>query len=252
MPDRPPAMALDRPAGALAVEAASFVPPGAQDAVLHNLSFWIEPGEALAVVGPSAAGKTTLARLLVGAVAPTAGHVRLDGAELAVWQANGGARHFGYLPQDIELFAGTVRDNIARLGVAEPAAVVEAATLTGVHDAIMRLPQGYDTEIGVAGVKLSGGQRQRIGLARAVFGSPCLVVLDEPNSNLDAEGRSALLATVARLKERRVTTVLITHDPAMLDQADKLLVLNQGAAVVFGPRAEALARLAGTQVRRLA
>jgi PrtD family type I secretion system ABC transporter len=242
-PQRAAGMPLDAPAGALSLDGVSFVPPGSREPVLRNVAFQLEPGEMLGIVGPSAAGKSTLARLLVGAVPPSTGHVRLDGADIAVWQAAGGARHFGYLPQDIELFAGSVRHNIARLADASPDAIVAAATLVGMHETIMGLPQGYDTELGTAGLRLSGGQRQRVALARALFGAPRLVVLDEPSASLDAEGAAALLRAVACCKEAGATVVVVTHDPALLEQADKLLVLNKGMVVAFGLRAEVLSRL---------
>ncbi|HEX7969003.1 MAG TPA: type I secretion system permease/ATPase, partial [Stellaceae bacterium] len=192
LPDQAPGMELPRPAGELVVERLVFVPPGAEEPTLRGVGFELAPGEVLGIIGPSAAGKSTLARLIAGTWTPTAGKVRLDGADIGVWHDSGGSHHVGYLPQDIELFAGTVRDNIARLGDAGPTAVIEAAKLVGLHELIMRLPRGYNSEIGEAGVRLSGGQRQRIGLARAVFGRPRLVVLDEPNASLDHEGEEAL------------------------------------------------------------
>jgi PrtD family type I secretion system ABC transporter len=236
-------MALPRPEGELFVERVSFVPPGADSPTLRGVSFAVMPGEVLGIIGPSAAGKSTLARLIAGSWAPTAGNVRLDGADISIWLDADGAHHLGYLPQDIELFAGTVRDNIARLGDSDPAAVIEAAKLAGLHETIMRLPRGYDSEIGEAGLRLSGGQRQRIGLARAVFGRPRLIILDEPNSSLDHEGEDALLQAIAQMKERGTTIIVIAHRPSILQLADKLLVLRGGAVDLFGERNEVIARL---------
>ncbi len=243
LPEAEPGMELPRPAGALVVERLVFVPPGGDEPTLRGISFDLAPGEVLGVIGPSAAGKSTLARLLAGSWTPTAGKVRLDGAEIAVWHESQGSHHIGYLPQDIELFAGTVRDNIARLGEAGPAAIIEAARLVGLHDGIMRLPRGYNSEIGESGLKISGGQRQRIGLARAVFGRPRLVVLDEPNASLDHEGEEALHNAIARLKEMGTTIVMIAHRPSVLALADKLLVLRHGTVEAYGGRAEVIAKL---------
>ena len=243
-------MKLPRPGGELSVERVTFAPPGTDQPTLRAVSFALRPGELLGIVGPSAAGKSTLARLVAGAWNPGAGAVRLDGAEIAVWLASGGARHIGYLPQDIELFAGTVKDNIARLGEAEPEEVIEAAKLVGLHDTIMRLPRGYDSEIGDAGLRLSGGQRQRVALARAVFGRPRLLVLDEPNSSLDPEGEEALGRAIQRLKADGTTIVVVAHRPSVLAHADKLLVLRAGAVEAFGDRDAVIARLNGTKAPR--
>jgi len=226
------------------------VPPGADEPTLRGVSFELAPGEVLGIIGPSAAGKSTLARLIAGTWTPTAGKVRLDGADIAIWHDSGGSHHVGYLPQDIELFAGTVRDNIARLGDAGPAAVIEAAKLVGLHEAIMRLPRGYNSEIGEAGLRLSGGQRQRIGLARAIFGRPRLVVLDEPNASLDHEGEEALHQAIARLKETGTTICMIAHRPSVLGLADKLLVLRNGAVDAYGTRADVIAKLNAVNTAR--
>lgn len=252
LPDEGKGMELPRPVGELAVERLVFVPPGAEEPTLRGVTFELNPGEVLGIIGPSAAGKSTLARLIAGTWTPTAGKVRLDGADIGVWHDSGGSQHIGYLPQDIELFAGTVRDNIARLGDANPTAVIEAAKLVGLHELIMRLPRGYNSEIGEAGLRLSGGQRQRIGLARAVFGKPRLVVLDEPNASLDHEGEEALHHAIARLKEAGTTVVMIAHRPSVLGLADKLLVLRNGAVDAYGSRAEVIAKLNAPAANRAA
>jgi ATP-binding cassette subfamily C protein/ATP-binding cassette subfamily C exporter for protease/lipase/ATP-binding cassette subfamily C protein EexD len=236
---------LPVPLGRLEVERASFALPGngGPRALLKQISLTVEPGEVLAVVGPSAAGKSTLCRLLVGLLQPTSGKVRLDGAELKLWDPDLLGRYIGYLPQDVELFAGTVGDNIARMTDGSDEDVVAAAHLANAHEMILNLPEGYDTEIGDAGAKLSGGQRQRIGLARAVYGNPVLIVLDEPNANLDQTGEAALAGAVNELKGRGAAMVIIGHRPSTLAHADKVLVLNDGRPAMYGPRDEVLQRL---------
>jgi PrtD family type I secretion system ABC transporter len=243
VPPTPKGMALPRPQGDLSVERLTYAPPGSDTPILRGISFSLGAGEVLGLVGPSAAGKTTLARCITGAWRPNSGYVRLDGADIAVWHAAEGSDHMGYLPQDVELFAGTVRENIARLREADPEAVINAAKLAGLHEMIMRLPKGYDSDIGEGGLKLSGGQRQRIGLARALFGEPRVIVLDEPNASLDAEGESALIEAIAQLKARGTTLIVIAHRPSILQHADKVLVLKDGMAAAFGSRDEVIAKL---------
>ena len=211
--------------------------------MIRQASFHLDGGEILGVVGPSGAGKTTLVRLIVGSLPPTAGHVRLDGADVRTWPDADRGRHVGYLPQNVELFAGTVRDNIARLGEAGDEEVVAAAKLAGAHETILRLPEGYDTLIGPGGVPISGGQHQRVGLARAVFGNPALLVLDEPNAHLDAEGEQALVETVVGMRKKGATIILIAQRAGIMVQVDKMMVLQAGAVTGFGPREEVLRRL---------
>jgi len=243
--ERRSAMTFPKPAGRLSVDRVTFVPRGHDRPVLTGVSFALEPGETLGVVGPSAAGKSTLARLLVGLWAPTAGGIYLDGHSVFLWDREDFGRHVGYLPQAVALLDGTVRDNIARMTDADPRAVVAAARRAGVHDMIGRLPFGYDTVLGDGGFALSGGQRQRIGLARALFGEPRFLVLDEPNSNLDGDGEQALLAALADAKRDGATIVLVAHRPSVMTIADRLLVLKDGRVDQFGERAEVLRRITG-------
>jgi ATP-binding cassette subfamily C protein/ATP-binding cassette subfamily C exporter for protease/lipase/ATP-binding cassette subfamily C protein EexD len=232
---------LPAPKGHLVIENVSF---GSRERViLRNVSFEVMPGESVAVIGPSAAGKSTLCRLLVGVLAPTAGQIRLDGSEVMHWDPVQLGRHVGYVPQDVELFAGSVRENIARMGTIDDAGVVEAASLAHAHEMIQRLPDGYETQIGEGGLRLSGGQRQRIGLARAVYGDPRLVVLDEPNSNLDQAGESALSTAIQDLKRRGVALIIVGHRPSTLAQADKIVLLREGRVELFGPRDATLQKL---------
>lgn len=251
----PPALAtaLPRPTGRLAVEGVNFAPPQAQKLLLANINFRIEPGEMLGVIGPSGAGKSTLARLLVGVWKPVNGSVRLDGADVFTWDRADFGRYVGYLPQDTELFAGTVRDNIARFreGVTDEE-VVRAATMAGVHELILRMPKGYDTDVGEGGVVLSAGQRQRIGLARSMVGDPAFMVLDEPNASLDAEGEEALMRAIEAMKAKGSTIVVISHKPGIFRAADKLLVLRDGRIDLFGPKDQVMARLMKpTEVRTI-
>jgi PrtD family type I secretion system ABC transporter len=236
---RPP-MALPAPRARLQLTGVTVVPPDQQRPSLRNVSLRLEPGQALGVIGPSASGKSTLARTLAGIWKPVAGAVRLDGAELDQYGDDLG-RYIGYVPQDIALFDGTVAENVARLAPEpDPEAVVRAAKMAGAHDMILKLPEGYDTQIMVGGSRLSGGQRQRIALARALYGDPALVVLDEPNSNLDGEGGEALMHAIRQLKAEGRIVVIMAHRPAAISECDLLLVVAEGVVQAFGPRDEVL------------
>ena len=242
-PARKAGMPLPKPTGTLTVEGVSAVAPGGQVTLLRGVSFGLMPGDVVGVIGPSGSGKTTLARLLVGVWPAALGKVRLDGADIYQWNKAELGPHLGYLPQDIELFAGTVGENIARFGEVAADKVVLAAQRAGVHDMILRLPQGYDTPLGDGGAGLSGGQKQRLGLARAMYGDPAVLVLDEPNSNLDDAGEHALLAAVNDLRARGKTIVLITHRTSAIGITNKLLLLRDGAVELFGPTKQVLQAL---------
>jgi ATP-binding cassette, subfamily C, bacterial exporter for protease/lipase len=238
------ATSLPRPLGQLSVEGVSFAPPGVNRLILQGLNFKIEPGEMLGVIGPSGAGKSTLARLLAGIWKPNAGHVRLDGADVFAWDRAEFGRHVGYLPQDTELFSGSIRENIARFrSDVTDEQVVAAAQLAGVHEMILRLPEGYETELGETGFVLSAGQRQRVGLARALLGDIQLLVLDEPNASLDSEGEDALMNVLDVMKARGVTIVVVSHKPNVFRAADKMLVMRDGRIEMFGPREQVMARV---------
>lgn len=243
-PEPAPAMSLPRPQGRVEVNRAIAIPPGADTPALKGVSFALAAGESLAIVGPSAAGKSTLARTLVGVWPLFQGTVRLDAADVHAWDREELGPHIGYLPQDVELFEGTVAENIARFTEVDGEKVVEAARRAGVHEMILHLPDGYETLVGEGGRALSGGQRQRIGLARALYGQPALVVLDEPNANLDAAGEEALIGALSHLRESGITTVVISHRVNILHNVDKILVLKDGQVELFGGRDEVMARLA--------
>ena len=242
-------MPLPTPAGELTVERLFAAPPGVESPMLKNISFQARPGEAIGILGHSGAGKSTLARVLVGVWPYNDGAVRLDGTEMPHWNPDELGAHVGYLPQDVELFSGTIAENISRFSDnMDHAKVIEASRMGGVHDLIQKLPKGYNTQIGEGGQALSGGQRQRIGLARAVYGNPPFIVLDEPNSNLDTNGEIALVEAIKRLRDAGKTIILITHKANILAAVDKILVINEGLMQLFGPRDEVLARLANPRV----
>jgi ATP-binding cassette subfamily C exporter for protease/lipase/ATP-binding cassette subfamily C protein EexD len=235
-----PQLSLPRPRGQLSVDGLAYRLPGSDRALLANIAFALAPGEALAIIGPSAAGKSTLARLLTGVWTPSAGSVRLDGADVAYWPRQQLGPCIGYVPQDVELFDGSVADNIARLGAVDADAVVGAARCANAHDMILGLPEGYDTQVGEQGKRLSPGQRQRIALARALYGDPRLVVLDEPNSNLDGAGEVSLAQALSGLREAGVTSVVVTHRPSLIAHVDKILVLEAGRVKQFGPAGDVM------------
>ncbi len=239
-PARPSGMELPAPVGSLQLEGVMAAAPGSQVVILKQVGFNVAPGEIVGVIGPSASGKSTLARLLVGVWPTLGGKVRLDGADIYTWDKNLLGPSVGYLPQDIELFEGTIAENIARFGEVDASKVVDAAKLAGVHEMILRFPKGYDTQIGDSGSALSGGQRQRIAFARAIYGNPSFVVLDEPNSNLDDVGEAALIRAVQELKRRGTTVVLITHRTSIISVVDKLLLLVDGMLQLYGPRDQVL------------
>ncbi|NDJ55654.1 type I secretion system permease/ATPase [Enterobacteriaceae bacterium 4M9] len=240
-PTRTEGMSLPRPAGKLSVEDIIAGPPGTNGSpVLHSVRFALSPGDVLGVIGPSASGKSTLARVLVGVWPVEDGVVRLDDADVYQWNKDELGPYIGYLPQDIELFAGSIAQNIARFNDVDAEQVIAAAQLAGVHELILSLKNGYNTLIGPGGAGLSGGQKQRIGLARALYGQPALVVLDEPNSSLDDAGVAALERAIVSLKQRGTTVVLITHRNNLLSATDRLLLLNAGKVAAFGPTQQVL------------
>jgi ATP-binding cassette subfamily C exporter for protease/lipase len=243
MPAKPKNMSLPAPKGVLTVESLMAGAPGHPVAIVRGVQFGLNPGEVLAVVGPSASGKTTLARLLVGLWPAMSGKVRLDGADVHTWDKAELGPYLGYLPQGVELLEGTLAENIARFGDVDMVQVEAAARLVGLHDLIMALPQGYNSPVGRDGAVLSGGQRQRVGLARALYGKPVFVVLDEPNSSLDEAGDAALANAIASLKQLGTTFVVMTHRTSVLGVADKMLLMRDGAQQAFGPRDEVLAAL---------
>ncbi|MDU8499568.1 type I secretion system permease/ATPase [Pseudomonas syringae] len=245
-PDR---MALPDPEGHIQVENLVVTPPGAKIAVIRNISFVTPAGTIVGIVGPSAAGKSTLVRALLGIWPAQHGTVRLDGADISAWDKQKLGPHLGYLPQDIELFEGSISDNIARFTKVDPEKVVLAARTAGVHEMILQLPDGYDTVIGSDGVNLSGGQRQRIGLARAIYGNPRLIVLDEPNSNLDEVGERALSVALQLIKESGATVFIVSHRPNILSRLDRVMVMNAGTITLYGARDQVIAELAQQQAK---
>ncbi|KFF85311.1 type I secretion system permease/ATPase [Pseudomonas syringae] len=245
-PDR---MALPDPEGHIQVENLVVTPPGAKTPVIRNISFVTPAGTVVGIVGPSAAGKSTLVRALLGIWPAQHGTVRLDGADISAWDKQKLGPHLGYLPQDIELFEGSISDNIARFTKVDPEKVVLAARTAGVHEMILQLPDGYDTVIGSDGVNLSGGQRQRIGLARAIYGSPRLIVLDEPNSNLDEVGERALSVALQLIKESGATVFIVSHRPNILSRLDRVMVMNAGTITLYGARDQVIAELAQQQAK---
>ena len=234
---------LPVPKGSLAIQQLVIAPPGHVEPVLRGVNLELEPGESLGIFGPSGAGKSSLARVIVGVWPPSAGSVRLDDAEIFTWRSDQLGPYIGYLPQDVELFDGTVAENIARFGDSDTEAIISAARLAGVHEMVLRLPDGYDTLIGEGGYGLSGGQRQRIGLARALFGEPALIVLDEPNSNLDADGEQALIRAMQTLKRKGKTLVAIAHHPKLLGRVDKIMFIRNCKVEAYGPREEIMQKL---------
>jgi len=244
MPVRTMPMALQAPVQRLTAESVSASPPGIQKIVVQDIGFRLEAGQGLGIIGPSGSGKSSLARLLVGVWQPARGKIRLDGAALDQWSPDALGRHIGYLPQDVELLAGTVAQNIARFEPdADPAAVLAAAKAVGVHELIVGLPAGYGTAIGEQGSALSAGQAQRIALARAVYRNPFLVVLDEPNSHLDSEGDEALTRAILGVRERNGIVIVIAHRPSAIAGVDYVLVMNQGRAQALGPKNEVLSKV---------
>jgi ATP-binding cassette, subfamily C, bacterial exporter for protease/lipase len=245
---RPSEMSLPKPSGGIEVEGLTYVPPGMKGAILRNVGFKIEPGTALAIVGPSASGKTTLSRMIVGVLKPSSGHVRLDGADTFDWMRSDFGPHVGYLPQDIELLPGTIRENISRFRPnVSDADVIAAAKLADCHEMILQLDGGYGCLLTDGGYQLSGGQRQRVGLARALFGVPQLIVLDEPNSSLDARGDAALAGTIRKLKGMGITSIIVSHRANLLRLADKILVMTEGRVANFGNAQAVIESMSGNK-----
>jgi len=249
VPEKSVPMPLPAPLGEVSLEKAVITPPGAAAPIIKGINLIIEAGTQLAIIGPSAAGKSTLARAILGLYQPANGSVRLDGAELDQWDREQLGRYIGYLPQDVELLDGSISENIARFGDIYPDQVVAAAQAAGIHDMVLHLPDGYDSKIVGNGNVLSAGQRQRLGLARALYGNPQVILLDEPNSNLDQAGDQALLDTLANLKQQGRTVIIITHRSNVLSQVDKILLLVNGEAALYGPRDQVLAALQQNAVK---
>lgn len=236
-------MELPAPTGTLSVQKVVFGIRSTNKIIIKDVSFHLEPGDCLGVIGPSAAGKSSLARLLVGVWQPLSGSIRLDSAEIGSWPSDRLGEYLGYLPQDIELFGGTIAENIARLAEPDADKVIKAAQQAGLHELILHMPNGYDTYIGEGGAVLSGGQRQRIGLARALYGNPRIVVLDEPDANLDTNGERALQQALVALKASGTTVIIVTHKLPLLSMTDKILAMQDGAVVAFGPRDQVLQQI---------
>jgi ABC-type protease/lipase transport system fused ATPase/permease subunit len=236
-------LVLARQHGGLTVENVSL--NIGEASILHSIDFALEPGEILGLVGPNGAGKTSLCRMILGMWQPTQGVIKWDSQNVFQLENDALGQIIGYLPQNVELFTGTVKENIARMGTVDAEKVVAAAQNAGAHETILRFPQGYETDIGEAGLSLSGGQRQRVGLARALYGNPKLVILDEPNSNLDEAGEQALVEALHHLKHRKATTIMITHKTSLLSAVDKILMLQNGEQALFGSRDEVLEQLKG-------
>jgi PrtD family type I secretion system ABC transporter len=244
MPAAAPRLELPAPTHTLTAEALGVAPPALQKLVVHDVNFTLKAGGAVGVVGPSASGKSSLVRAIVGVWPPARGCVRLDGAALEQWAPESLGRHIGYVPQDVELIEGTIAENIARFSPDAPAAaVIAAAKAAGVHDLVVSLPAGYETQVGEQGAALSAGQQQRIALARALYGDPFLVVLDEPNSNLDAEGEDALTRAILGVRARGGIVIVVAHRPSALAAVDHLLAMVRGTQQAFGPKEEILPRL---------
>ena len=241
-------MPLPAPTGCLDVENVVIAPIGSNRPSVKGVSFQLAAGESLAIIGASASGKSSLCRALAGVWPVRSGVIRVDGASITNWDPNKLGKHVGYLPQDVELFDGTIAENIARLDTVDEEKVLTAAKSVGIHELILRLPLGYDTPIGSTGVTLAGGVRQRVGLARALYGNPKIVLLDEPNSNLDDDGDKALAQAIARMKADGRTVIIVTHRPQILSHVDKLMVMSLGAVVAFGPRDEVISKVRGNRV----
>ena len=241
IPPEPQKTPLPQPRARLEAQAVTVIPPGQQQASLRAVSFDIKPGSAVGVIGPSGAGKSTLARAITGVWRPAGGKIRLDGASLDNYEPDVLGHHIGYLPQRVQLFDGTIADNIARLDPnPDPEKIVTAAKKAAAHDMILKLPEGYDTVVTTTGGRLSGGQIQRIGLARAMYDDPVFLVLDEPNSNLDNEGSNALNAAIRAMKAEEKSVIIMAHRPAAIEECDTLLVLENGTRVAFGPKDEVM------------
>lgn len=241
------AMRLPKPKGIIQVENIFVAAPGQTKPVVQGISFTLEPGDLLAIVGPSASGKSTLAKCMIGIWQPMAGKVRLDGADMHTWNREELGPNLGFLPQDIEIFEGTISENIARFAEFKPEDVVEAAISAGIHDMVLRMPSGYDTRVGPGGTGLSGGQMQRVGLARALYKNPTFIVLDEPNSNLDDAGEIGLAKALMQIRNRKATSVIVTHRISALKVANKMLVMHDGKLSHFGPTQEVMAALKNRQ-----